>query len=280
MAYNTKFTFMGTGGVDDTRPLAKVLVGNDIVEGDGGDDFLWAYDGMDFVKGEEGADDLNGGAGDDSLFGGIDNDRIRGGANNDYAEGGFGHDILKGDGGHDILWGDNAATLIPKIDPANDLIRGPADPLLDGDDDIFGGGGNDTLNGENGNDTLSGGRGNDVLTGGPGRDVFVFTPQDSLIGKEIDTITDFDVNEDSIHLGAFNLNINEGDQFAFDEFSNGMTQGLQSAFYQMGANVIIGSRPQLGYNLGSLGDANLNESQIVIVGVNIEDLGGGSFIFE
>lgn len=63
-----------------------------------------------------------------------------------------------------------------------------------------------------------------------------------------------------------------------------MTQGLESAFFQIGADVYIGSRPQLGYNLGSLaGTGNvgngLNDSFIVIEKVNIDDLGGSNFIF-
>ncbi|MDJ0572901.1 MAG: hypothetical protein QNJ53_28210 [Pleurocapsa sp. MO_192.B19] len=39
----------------------------------------------------------------------------------------------------------------------------------------------------------------------------------------------------------------------------------------------IVSRPSLGYSLGSLGDDPT--SQVIIEGVNIDDLGGRNFIF-
>ena len=299
MANGTNVNFFGSPFADDTSLLFNPLglAGNDILEGDAGDDTLNGLDGIDQIKGEEGSDSLLGGAGNDSLFGGIDNDQIFGEAHDDYAEGGFGDDVINGGVGDDSLWGDNASTLVPPVNPADNLIAGQNPPILDGDDIINGGDGNDQLAGEGGddqlfgdagddilnggedNDTLAGGLGSDVLTGGAGLDVFVFTPVDSLIGTDIDIITDFDVNADRIDLSAFALNINEAAQFAFDDFSNGMTQGLESAFYQVGADVIIGSRPTLGYDLGSLGTAPLNESQIVIEGVNIDDLGGFNFIF-
>jgi serralysin len=63
----------------------------------------------------------------------------------------------------------------------------------------------DSLFGEAGNDRLYGGLGNDRLTGGAGQDVFVF---DSALGRtntlnkrlNLDTLTDFSVADDTIHL--------------------------------------------------------------------------------
>jgi serralysin len=58
--------------------------------------------------------------------------------------------------------------------------------------------GSDQMNGLSGNDSLNGKLGNDVLTGGPGKDAFVFdTP---LSVNNIDTITDFNVRDDTIRL--------------------------------------------------------------------------------
>ena len=197
-------------------------------------------EGDDTINGGDGNDLINGEIGDDSLLGEADNDTIFGGAGFDTLDGGTGDDIL--DGGND-------------------------------------------------SDTLIGGLGSDTLTGNAGFDVFRFSANDSLINTnvdndgdgildfDIDVITDFDINEDRIDLSGFDLNIDGTSQFAFDDFSNGMTQGLESAFFQEGADVIIGSRPTLGYNLGSLGTAPLNQSQIVIQNVNIDDLGGSNFIF-
>ena len=94
---------------------------------------------------------------------------------------------------------------------ANDtILGGDGDDVLSGNngqDSITGGEGNDTLSGGNGNDRLFGGRGNDVmsgdlgadiLTGGAGKDTFIFATK---LGKaNVDTITDFSVKDDTIHL--------------------------------------------------------------------------------
>ena len=66
-----------------------------------------------------------------------------------------------------------------------------------GNDKIDGGLGNDTIAGGNGNDAIIGGKGNDRLTGGAGNDSFEF----GEVGiANRDTITDFVVSQDKIHL--------------------------------------------------------------------------------
>ncbi|HHP7232801.1 MAG TPA: M10 family metallopeptidase C-terminal domain-containing protein, partial [Xenococcaceae cyanobacterium] len=178
------------------------------------------------------------------VFGGDGKDLIDGGADNDLLIGGKGDDTVLGQEGEDVILGNS---------------------------------GNDVIDGGLGNDTITGGPGSDILTGGAGADVFVFKPGTDFKKGFVDVITDFDVNEDRIDLSAFNLHIDEDSQFAFDDFSNGMTQGLESAFYQIGADTVILSRPELGYNLGKLGDGTV--SGVVLENVNIDDLGGANFIF-
>jgi Ca2+-binding RTX toxin-like protein len=64
---------------------------------------------------------------------------------------------------------------------------------------LSGAAGNDTMRGGAGNDVLRGGAGNDILTGGTGRDTFVFgTPL--AASTNVDTITDFSVVDDVVHL--------------------------------------------------------------------------------
>jgi Ca2+-binding RTX toxin-like protein len=76
---------------------------------------------------------------------------------------------------------------------ANDRLDG-----FTGNDSIWGNPGDDRVSGGRGNDRLSGGPGNDILTGGRGRDTFVF---DYTPGPEnVDTVKDFVVKDDSIHL--------------------------------------------------------------------------------
>lgn len=308
MPNGTNVAFFGTPFADDSSLLFTPLglEGNDILEGDSGDDYLAGLNGVDQIKGEVGNDTLLGGDGYDSIFGGVDEDEIYGGLGDDYIEGGSDSDLIFGNEGNDIIYGDNAFFTGLGEDGddviygglGDDLIygEGGADSLYGGvgddeifgglgDDEIFGNEGDDIIFGEEGDDTIYGGAGSDTLTGGTGEDVFVFEPATDFTNEYVDIITDFDVNEDRIDLSAFDLGIPELDpaqnnganQFAFDDFSNGMTQGLENSFYQIGADVYIVSRPELGYNLGSLGDDPT--SAVVIENVNIDDLGGRNFIF-
>lgn len=61
-----------------------------------------------------------------------------------------------------------------------------------------GGTGGDILKGGSGSDKIAGGLGKDVLTGGKGKDAFIFNTKASK--SNIDKITDFNVNDDSIYL--------------------------------------------------------------------------------
>ena len=138
----------------------------------GTSNFLLGGSGNDTVEGGDGFDLIHGGTGDDSILGGAGSDLLRGGSGNDTIEGGEGNDRLFGGSGDDSL--DGGA----------------------GDDLLVGGSGNDTLLGGEGNDTLVGGEGNDTLTGGAGSDTFVITADTGTT-----TITDFDVDDDTIFLG-------------------------------------------------------------------------------
>ena len=143
------------------------------------------------IDGAKGDDVINGGAGSDTLDGGRGNDTFDGGAGDDLLDGGKGDDILNGGAGSDTLDGGKG----------NDAFDGGAgDDLLDGgkgDDLLNGGAGSDTLDGGKGDDTLDGGAGDDILTGGKKDDTFVFTD-----GSGDDTITDFDVGDDTLDLSG------------------------------------------------------------------------------
>lgn len=71
--------------------------------------------------------------------------------------------------------------------------------------EVDAGAGNDTVTGGAGDDTIISGSGSDQLTGGKGGDTFVFNLSDyindeGVYNKSVDTISDFNVNEDMLDL--------------------------------------------------------------------------------
>jgi hypothetical protein len=122
----------------------------------------------DVLRGTKGNDRIKSGKksdrlGNDKLYGLEGNDRLFGGGGKDLLDGGKGDDTLNGSKGRDLLLGG------------------------DGKDKLFGG---------EGEDILVGGQGNDVLTGGTQKDMFTF----GSVNDGVDTITDFNVNEDVLDL--------------------------------------------------------------------------------
>jgi Ca2+-binding RTX toxin-like protein len=101
---------------------------------------------------------------------------------------------------------------------------------IGGDDTLIGGRGNDTIDGGAGDDVISGGddndwlvggSGNDLLTGGEDHDVFVFRK-----GFGIDTITDFDLDDDHDEIMIY--------ADAFDSLD-----ALEANIHQVGDDVVI-----------------------------------------
>jgi len=162
-------TGQGGSAEGDTLEEIENVVGSDYDDaflGTGGANEIRGGEGNDVIKGGGGADTLLGQAGEDSLYGMGGKDTLRGGAQNDYLSGGSGQDNLVGGSGAD---------------------------------ELDGGKHDDVLKGGNGSDLLDGGKGNDALTGGAGNDAFLFS--DALDpSTNVDTITDFAVNHDEIHL--------------------------------------------------------------------------------
>ena len=81
---------------------------NDILAGDGEDNYLDGGDGDDVLYGGPagGDDEMYGGNGDDRIFGGKGNDILTGGEGNDYLKGGPGEDTFIVDGDDmDVLYG-------------------------------------------------------------------------------------------------------------------------------------------------------------------------------
>ena len=199
-----------------------------------GNDFLSSYAGNDTLDGGDGLDWLFGGDGNDLLMGGASNDYLNGGAGNDILDGGTGSDQMYGNAGDDTYYIDNPNdlpvefsnngydTLLTSVDfsisnfntEKVQLIEGSAAKVFRGqrnDELIIGNSndnliraswGSDTLIGGAGNDTIQGEWGNDTLTGGTGRDRFVvgYDAAFGIVDMGMDTITDFNPNEDTLSL--------------------------------------------------------------------------------
>ena len=138
-------------------PIAIGLpIGDDSLEGEGGDDVILGGPGHDDIDGDEGEDFLDGGAGndyldaddhdDDDAIPGELGDLVLGGPGNDTLRGSEGVGLLDGEGGNDTVLGKHG----------NDFVLGGAD-----NDNLFGGSGNDILEGGPGSDFLDGGSGFD-----------------------------------------------------------------------------------------------------------------------
>ncbi|MDT8424313.1 MAG: Calx-beta domain-containing protein, partial [Desulfuromonadales bacterium] len=117
----------------------------------------------------------------------------------DTYEGDAGDNVILGDGGVDTLFGLGGNDVIDGNSGDDIMLSGG-----DGHDFIYGGSGNDLLDGGldndlldagSGNDELYGGLGNDILVGGDGEDAFFFSAN---AGEGLDTISDFNVSEDTL----------------------------------------------------------------------------------
>ena len=174
---------------------------------------------------------LSGGAGDDTLSGGAGDDSLFGGLGNDFLVGGAGADVLNGGDGIDrVSYSGSAAGVQVDLRTGNGSGgNAEGDKLISIErvtgssyaDKLTGNAGNNVLSGGAGDDTLSGGLGNDVLTGGAGADVFVFDT--ALSVRNIDRITDFTVEEDTIFLNHLIFTGLAEGQLSASAFTSGLT---------------------------------------------------------
>lgn len=216
--------FLIGGGVDDGGTLDVVTANENAA--DDGNDVIFGGAGNDTIIGggwDEGANNDNGrydegeavvlGTGDDVLWAGSGNDVIMAANGNDIIGGGSGDDTINAGGGNDIIYGGKDTGDVgtnDRIDAGagNDLVfAGAGNDIVfggAGNDEIFSGGGADTVDGGAGVDILWGGGGDDQFTGGSGQDLFIFAA-----GHGSDTITDFDINEDTIQLDQTNTDFTD-----------------------------------------------------------------------
>ncbi|AUQ72487.1 Hemolysin-type calcium-binding protein repeat protein (2 copies) (plasmid) [Phaeobacter inhibens] len=220
-------------------------------------------DGNDVLAGTVGSDDVRLMNGDDAFAAGqgdIGDDTIRGGSGNDTINGGSGQDVLFGGSGEDLLrggWG-------------SDLMKGgrQADVLIgaQGHDTVYGEGGADRLDGGSGNDRLVGGSGHDTILGGAGIDrLFGGNGNDSLVGGAQADYFIFRGNfgDDTIRGFAALSDAEKIDLRGVSEISD-LSDLRDNHLTQDGSNAIIAD---------GLGNT------ITLLGVDINDLDAGDFIF-
>jgi Ca2+-binding RTX toxin-like protein len=154
-------------------------------------------------------DTLTGDTNNNTLYGLGGNDILSGGLGNDTLDGGAGNDTLDGGAGTDTAsYASASAGVLVNLalTAAQNTHNAGTDTLLNIEnlrgsaysDTLLGNIGANTLFGGAGNDLLAGGLGNDTLTGGIGQDTFAFNS--TLGAGNIDTLTDFNVANDTIRL--------------------------------------------------------------------------------
>ena len=133
-----------------SRAIADELVKRFRIEGLGGNDMLSAgYEGgvVDADENELPVTML-GGAGDDTLTGGNGADQLEGGDGNDEIAGAEGDDVLVGNAGSDTIRGNAGGDVVHGGD-GNDFVGGGTAigifGVADGEDSVYGDGGEDTF---------------------------------------------------------------------------------------------------------------------------------------
>ncbi|WP_112663814.1 calcium-binding protein [Microvirga flavescens] len=182
-AVKTKVFDARSAGVNVTG-----TAGSDDYRGTSNDDSLSGLGGDDYLEGNGGNDVLNGGTGADTMVGGVD---FWSKNNTTYhVDTALDKCIETSDGGTDKIVTSVDWTLGSYIE---NLTAIGSDALV-----LTGNSLANTITGNSGNNKISGGLGKDTLKGGEGRDIFVFNTK--LSKTNIDTILDFAVKEDVIHL--------------------------------------------------------------------------------
>jgi Ca2+-binding RTX toxin-like protein len=123
-----KQAFIDTGYIVFTPTDGDGSINNDLMTSNQNANYLWGGSGDDIVDGQGGDDRLFGANGNDLLYGRAGNDRLDGGENDDWLIGGTGNDELNGGNGDDTF----VFNIGDGQDKINDLSTGADTVLFNG----------------------------------------------------------------------------------------------------------------------------------------------------
>ena len=213
------------GDVDTLVSIEHAIggTGNDILRGNGFDNYLGGAEGKDTIQGGGGNDTLDGGTGNDRMLGGLGNDTylLDSAADVVVELSKQGTDTVR-TGLATYALGANVENLVATNATNHRFTGNGLDNL------IIGGAGADTIAGGIGNDTIDGGAGIDRMLGSAGNDLFIATAGDVVIEA-------LNAGHDTVQAtgGTFVLGANIEDLVLAGTATNGTGNGL--------ANIIIGN---------------------------------------
>ena len=235
----------GKGGTaeGDTFDSVEWVIGSsygDVIEGDNGDNALFGMVGNDVLLGSGGADYLNGGLDNDTVsYAGSDAGVLvmlpSGKAYGGHAEGDSFESIenVTGSQYEDTLFGDDARNVLDGMSGDDTLYGGG------GEDVLYGGDGDDELHGGDKADLLVGGLGLDTMRGDDGADIFAFSSEKECgVTMACDVLPDFEESAgDRIDLSRID--------------ADSTTSRSHEAFTFIGNNVAFTGAAQVRYNTDS-----------------------------
>lgn len=193
---------------------------NDVLTGDGNDNYFEGVNGGDTINGGGGDDTIYGNDGIDDLFGGDGDDFLDGGEGNDNLFGQNGNDLLLASAGSDDFDGGNGIDRLSFFNSPSginiDLAAGTSSGgyatsiSFTNIENIWGSNFGDNITGDDGDNSLGGLDGVDNLNGGAGNDWFrVFEFEGSATEDAFDGgvgFDKFDFESDSLSV-AYNVDL-------------------------------------------------------------------------
>jgi len=254
--------------------------GNDFLNGNLGNDIIFAGEGNDTILGEDGDDFLQDGGGSNTITGGNGNDTVIARDNNTI-DGGAGNDVVGMDPGRFVIQLGDGDDLCVPLDPAatgmatidggagNDEITTTA-----GADSIIGGIGTDTLDGEAGADTVAGGAESDQFQ--------FFQSAVPAAATGLDRITDWAAEDRLFFADGSNVPVGAGTSGNYVEstqadyataltFANGQIAAgtVNYVAVQVGADVVVFA--------DSAGNNGTADSAVMLVGRSLADIAFDDF---